>query len=111
MQSSQQKGLAKGLMISAVVTAALLSGCSSNTATEQAAQQKSRLAVETITQKGKYGTIQEERVRALNSETRFIPNGSKEGYALIDPSLPDPKENAHRDPEEMMIPSVTIGRW
>jgi len=93
-----------------VMTVALIAGCSSNTATDSP-QKNTRMKAETIKQEGKFGTIQEERVKAMSSETRYIPSGSKNGYALIDPSLADAKENAHRDPEQPMIGSFTIGRW
>ena len=89
---------------------ALLSACSSNGSTE-AAQNNTRLKAEIIKQEDKYGTIQEERVRAMSSEARYIPRGSKEGYLLVDPSLADSKENAHRDPEKPVIGNFVIGKW
>ena len=87
-----------------------LAGCSSNSTTENP-QNNARLKAEIIKQEGKYGTIQEERVKAMSSEARFIPRGRKEGYTLIDPSLADAKENAHRDPEKPVIGSFVIGKW
>jgi len=89
----------------------VLAGCSSNAGSPEQAKQKQRLKTEVIKQEGKFGTIQEERVRAMSSETRYIPSGSQSGYTLVDPTLADSKESAHRDPEKPMIGSFTIGRW
>ncbi len=89
----------------------ILAGCSSNAGSPEQVQQKQRLKPEVIKQEGKFGTIQEERVRAMSSEARYIPSGSQNGYTLVDPTLADSKENAHRDPQKPMIGSFTIGRW
>ncbi len=104
-------GKQKTMLATSAMTIALLAGCSSNTTTEEAVQQNNRMKPEIIKNEGKYGTIREERVRAMSSEARYIPNGSKEGYALIDPTLADSKENAHRDVDQPVIASFTIGRW
>lgn len=88
----------------------LLHACSS-TGSPEATQKNARLKAEIIKQEGKYGTLQEERVRAMSSETRYIPNGSKEGYLLVDPSLADPKENSHGDPDKPVIGNFVIGKW
>ena len=86
--------------------------CSGNTAKDGEKNARSgRLKAEMIKDEDKHGSIEEERVKAMSSEARYVPAGRKNGYKLIDPSLADPKENAHRDPEQMVIPSITIGRW
>jgi hypothetical protein len=86
-----------------------LSACSSTPPAEQA-EPSPRVKAETIEAKGKYGTIKEERVKAMNSEVRFVPNGQK-GYRMVDPSLEDAKESAHRDSDKLVIPSWTLGSW
>lgn len=95
-----------------MISVVMFTACSSNTATDgEKNARKNRLKAELIKDEGKHGTIEEERVKAMSSEARYVPAGRKNGYKLIDPSLADPKENAHRDPEKMVIPSITIGRW
>ena len=101
-----------GLLIPIMVSVVMFAGCSSNTVADgEQGKTNARLKAEVIKSEGKHGTIEEERVKAMSSETRYVPAGSKNGYNLIDPSLADPKENAHRDPEQLVIPSITIGRW
>jgi hypothetical protein len=86
-----------------------LTACSSTPAPEQA-KVSPRVKVENIESKGKYGTIKEERVKAMNSEVRYVPNGQR-GYRIVDPTLEDAKESAHRDPDKPVIPSWTLGSW
>lgn len=92
-----------------VISLLMLTACSSTPAPEQA-EISPRVKVENIQSKGKYGTIKEERVKAMNSEVRYVPNG-QEGYRMVDPTLEDAKESAHRDPGKLVIPSWTVGSW
>ena len=94
------------LMAVAMLVNVLLLGCST---TEN--NTKNKLKTEKIRSEGKYGTVEEERVKAMSSEARYIPKGSRNGYLLVDPSLADPKENAYRNPEKLVIPSFTIKTW
>lgn len=86
----------------------LLSACSSNNAVE--GKQSKRVKAENIESVGKHGSVKEERVKAVGSDLRYVPNG-QEGYRLVDPALEDAKENAHRNPENLIIPSWTLGTW
>lgn len=85
-----------------------LTACMQNPTTDGAVPAKNK--PETIEQQGKYGSIKEERVKAVNSEVRYVPHG-QQGYRLVDPSLADAKESAYRDPAKPVIPSWTVGSW
>lgn len=98
-------------LVGAIVMISLVSGCSTTANDTDASKFKTVAKTETISAKGKYGTLQEKRVKAMHSESRYIPTGSQEGYRIIDPSLADPKENAYRDPEKLLIPSFTVKNW
>ncbi len=98
-------------LVGAMVMTSLVSGCSSTATNTDTSKVKTAAKTETISAKGKYGTLQEKRVKAMHSENRYIPTGSQEGYRIIDPSLADPKENAYRDPEKLLIPSFTVKNW
>jgi hypothetical protein len=99
-----------GMLTIIVLASSSLLGCSNQgDAKENSA--KTALKTETIRAKGKYGTLQEERVKAMYSETQYIPTGSSQGYRIIDSSLADPKENAYRNPEKLLIPSFTVKTW
>lgn len=85
-----------------------LAACVQNPTTDQTPPTK--IKAETIEQQGKYGSIKEERIKAVNSDVRFVPHG-QQGYRLVDPSLADAKESAYRDPAKPVIPSWTVGSW
>lgn len=86
----------------------LLSACSSNTVVDT--EPPARVKTQTIESTDKYGSIKEERVTAVGSELHYVPNGQT-GYRLVDPALEDAKENAHRNPSDLAIPSWTLGTW
>ena len=98
------------VVMAVLLNTTFLSGCSSN-GQPKVEGAKTALKTETIRTKGKYGTLKEERVKAMHSETQYIPTGSQQGYHIIDSSLADPKENAHRNPEKLLIPSFTVKTW
>ncbi|MGV6808580.1 MAG: hypothetical protein ACWA5U_01775 [bacterium] len=85
-----------------------LAACVQTPANDPAVPNK--IKAETIEQQGKYGSIKEERIKAVNSDVRFVPHG-QQGYRLVDPSLADAKESAYRDPAKPVIPSWTVGSW
>lgn len=85
-----------------------LTACMQNPSTDRPVPAKKK--PETIEQQGKYGSIKEERIKAVNSEVRYVPHGQS-GYRLVDPALADAKESAYRDPAKPVIPSWTVGSW
>lgn len=95
----------------AILASSGLVGCATHQGDAIEKGAKTALKTETIRTQGKYGTLQEKRVKAMHSETQYIPTGSKQGYKIIDSSLADPKENAHRNPEKLLIPSFTVKTW
>ena len=92
----------------AVVTSAPVAPVGDNVDTEQVG----RVKVQTITNRDRYGTIQEERVTAMRSELNYIPDGSSEGYALINSQNSQGKtRNAHDRNSDSVIPSWKLFSW
>ncbi len=92
----------------AVVTAPAPVAVGESTDTEQVG----RVKVQTITNKDRYGTIQEERVNAMRSELHYIPDGSSEGYALVNSQNSQGKtRNAHDRNGDSVIPSWKLFAW
>jgi hypothetical protein len=75
-------------------------------------EQVGRVKVQTITNRDRYGTIQEERVNAMRSELHYIPEGSSEGYALVNAQNSQGKtRNAHDRNSDSVIPSWKLFSW
>ena len=92
----------------AVVASAPAAPAGDNVDTEQVG----RVKVQTITNRDRYGTIQEERVNAMRSELNYIPDGSSEGYALINSQNSQGKtRNAHDRNSDSVIPSWKLFSW
>lgn len=92
----------------AVVVSAPAAPAGDNVDTEQVG----RVKVQTITNRDRYGTIQEERVTAMRSELNYIPDGSSEGYALINSQNSQGKtRNAHDRNSDSVIPSWKLFSW
>lgn len=70
--------------------------------------QKGKVKVETIRVEGSQGTIEEERVKAMRSEIRYVPNGSTDGYLLT--GSEGTTLNAHKD-DDVLIPSWNLFSW
>ena len=92
----------------AVVTPAPAAPVGDNVDTEQVG----RVKVQTITNRDRYGTIQEERVTAMRSELNYIPDGSSDGYALVNSQNSQGKtRNAHDRNSDSVIPSWKLFSW
>ena len=92
----------------AVVASAPAAPAGDNVDTEQVG----RVKVQTITNRDRYGTIQEERVTAMRSELHYIPDGSSEGYALVSSQNSQGKtRNAHDRGGDSVIPSWKLFAW
>jgi hypothetical protein len=92
----------------AVVASAPAAPAGDNVDTEQVG----RVKVQTITNRDRYGTIQEERVNAMRSELHYIPDGSSEGYALVSSQNSQGKtRNAHDRGGDSVIPSWKLFAW
>lgn len=78
---------------------------------EEAPTANNTVKVENIKVQDNYGTLEEERVPAMRSEIRYVPNGSDNGYSLIgSDESQSTTQNAHQD-DDMLIPSWNLFSW
>lgn len=89
---------------------ALATGCAATSPStdETEVRQQGKLKIETIQTKGSQGMIEEERVQAMRSEIRFVPNGSSDGYLLT--GSEGTTLNAHKD-GGTLTPSWNLFSW
>lgn len=79
-----------------------------NTEAALEADQQGKVKVETIRLEGSQGAIQEERVQAMRSEIRYMPNGNDGGYLLT--GSEGTTLNAHKN-DDVLIPSWNLFSW
>ena len=67
---------------------------------------------QTIRTQDRFGTIEEERVKARYSTIHYIPNDGGDGYNLVgSDASSDSVKSAHSDSDELMIPSWQVFSW
>ena len=67
---------------------------------------------ETINIEGRLGTINVQRIKSIQSEIRYVPNGIGVGYSIINPSDQGTGlQEEHVNSNELSIPSWTLFNW
>ncbi|HPY38938.1 MAG TPA: hypothetical protein PLM98_00355 [Thiolinea sp.] len=71
-----------------------------------------KVKLQTIRTQDRFGTIEEERVKAVASTVHYVPAGGGNGYNLIGSDVgSNSVKSAHSDSDEMMIPSWRVFAW
>lgn len=90
---------------------ATLLGINAQAEETDAAPAANKVKVETIRVQDNFGTLEEERVAAMRSEIRYVPQGSDDGYNLIgSEESQSTTQNAHQN-DDMLIPSWNLFSW
>lgn len=81
-------------------------------AVTQIALAEPQIKPETINIEGRLGTINVQRIKSIQSEIRYVPNGVGVGYSIINPSDKGTDlQDEHMDSDELSIPSWTLFNW
>ena len=72
-----------------------------------------KIKTQTITVKDRFGTIEEQRVQSMYSEIRYVPNGSDNGYNLIEATGSNGTVNSEHstNDDDLKIPSWNLFSW
>lgn len=72
-----------------------------------------KIKTQTITVKDRFGTIEEQRVQSMYSEIRYVPNGSENGYNLIEATGSNGTVNSEHstNDNDLKIPSWNLFSW
>lgn len=81
------------------------------TAKTNSSAASSSVKVETIRVEDQQGVIEEERVAAMRSEIRYVPNGSTNGYNLVNATEAQGKSQSTHQNQQMLIPSWQVFAW
>lgn len=117
-------GVTRGMTLSVTASALLLS-MSFGTAQAQDETDKTesdatvsedtqgKIKTQTITVKDRFGTIEEQRVQSMYSEIRYVPNGSDNGYNLIEATGSNGTINSEHstNDDDLKIPSWHLFSW
>ncbi|HHL19060.1 MAG TPA: hypothetical protein ENJ33_04930 [Thiothrix sp.] len=80
--------------------------------TTQIAFAEPQIKPEMINIEGRLGTINVQRIKSIQSEIRYVPNGVGISYSIINPSDQGTDlQNEHMDSNELSIPSWTLFNW
>lgn len=81
-------------------------------ATAQIAFAEPQIKPETITIEDRLGTISVQRIKSIQSEIRYVPNGTGISYTIINPSdKGNDLQDEHLNSGELSIPSWTLFNW
>lgn len=73
---------------------------------------ETEIVPETITIEDRLGTINVQRIKSIQSEIRYVPNGEGLEYTIINPSDKGTNlQDEHSNSNELSIPSWTLFNW